>query len=451
MKRLLSILAAVAVVSGLLAMGAYAAKTDAPAPPSADQIKKGKADAPAAVAAAGVTCTIKNAAWFGTGATVVDKKSVQVSRYEVACSEGPGYYILAFDKGATDAYTCVQMAGAYALNKKGPRCSLPENMDINAQVQPVVDKSGLKCQVTDVLYLGTSVSDKVNHYEITCNGGGGYLIATTAAGAVSGEPNDCIAASPDAAHYQCKLTPRTAAVAQIGSWAQKYDSACQVSDARFVGRTGDTHEMFYEVACTGKVGFIVDVKNGAPVKSVTCLEAKTTIGAECTLSDLTAVKAAAGSSYAAVLKANGVTCTPTDTFIIGKDPRTKRDVVEFKCPEQPWGLVAVIPGAGATGQFEHYDCIGAQERTVDCTLNKKSDILNNFKPILTAIEKVCEPVDYKAHGPDDGDGDEVEVKCGGGQPGYILDLPATREKTIKTLTCEQAGRGDDKCIIPGNK
>jgi hypothetical protein len=113
--------------------------------------------------------------------------------------------------------------------------------------------------------------------------------------------------------------------------------------------------------------------------------------------------------------------------------------------------VAVIPVAGATGQFEHYDCLGASERTVDCNLTKKEQLLANLKPILTAIEKVCEPVDYRMHGPDDGDGDVVEVKCGGGQQGYILDLPASRAKTIKTLSCEQAARGDDKCIIPGNK
>ena len=125
--------------------------------------------------------------------------------------------------------------------------------------------------------------------------------------------------------------------------------------------------------------------------------------------------------------------------------------MEFKCPEQPFGLVALIPGPGATGKFEHYDCLGAAERTIVCQLTTKAEILNKFRPILTAIEKQCDPSEFQMHGPDEGDGgDYVEVKCGKDQSGYILDLPPDRSKTKRTLSCEQAGRTDDKCMIAGN-
>jgi hypothetical protein len=125
-------------------------------------------------------------------------------------------------------------------------------------------------------------------------------------------------------------------------------------------------------------------------------------------------------------------------------------VVEFNCAEQPWGLVAVIPAAGGAGKFEHYDCLGAAERAIDCQLTSKKDILEKLKPIFAVIERPCDPQAFQMHGPDEGDGDYVEVKCGKGQGGFILDLPANRAKTIKTLTCEEANRTDDKCMIPGN-
>src|SRR3977135_1120564 len=114
MKRLLSILAAAAVASGLLAMGASAAKKeDAPPAATADQIKKGKADAPAAITAAGLQCTMTNAAWMGSGSQTIDKKKVKGDNYEVACSEGMGYLLSKLENGQAQSYSCIQLASAY--------------------------------------------------------------------------------------------------------------------------------------------------------------------------------------------------------------------------------------------------------------------------------------------------------------------------------------------------
>jgi hypothetical protein len=449
MKRLMSVLAAAVVASGLLVAGAYAAKTEAVKGPPPESIKKGMTDAPAAVQAAGLSCTLKNAAWIGTGTETIDKKQVKGDNYEVACAEGPGYLITKLATGDAQSYTCIQLAAAAAGKGKGPQCTLPENQNLGSQIQPAVDHSGISCKVADVAFLGTGQTDHLGHYEISCGSAGGYLINLDTKGAASGDPTSCLQATSDPSKWLCKLTTKAQAVAAIGDLAKPLDPACQASDARFVGRDTSSKADYFEIGCSNKPGFMLQIDAGKPTRVIDCLTAKG-IGGGCTLTDISKLKLAATSGFAGTLQQNNVPCTVTDSNIYGKEPATKRDVVEFKCAEQPWGLVAVIPGAGATGRFEHYDCLSAAERTIVCQLTTKAEILAKFVPILTAIEKQCEPTEFQMHGPDETDGDYVEVKCGKGQSGYILDLPADRSKTKRTLSCEQAGRTDDKCMIPGN-
>ena len=449
MKRLMSVLAAVAAASGLLAAGAYAAKTEAPKGPPPESIKRGMADAAGVVKTAGLACTVRNAAWLGTGSKTVDKKPVKVDTYELACSEGPGYLVQSAANGTADSYTCIQLHASAASGSKTSQCTLPENQNFATQIQPVVDHTGLSCQVADVTFLGTGQGDHLNHYEISCGGGGGYLVTTDAKGDAVGGTTSCLQATSDPTKWLCKLTTKAQAVQGLGGMAKPFDAACQASDARFVGRDTTTKADYYEVACSNKPGFMLEIDSGKPTKAIDCLSAKG-IGGGCTLTDMSKVRQAAGTGFAASLQQNGVPCTVSDTDIYGKEPKTNRDLVEFKCPEQPFGLIAVIPGAGATGRFEHYDCLGAAERTIECQLTTKKEILEKFKPIFAAIDRPCDPQAFQMHSPDEGDGDYVEVKCGPGQGGFILDLPANRSKTIKTIPCENANKGDDKCTIPGD-
>lgn len=449
MKRLMSVLAAAVLASGLLVAGAYAAKTEAPKGPPPESIKKGMADASAVVQASGLACTVKNAAWLGSGTEMIDKKQVKGDNYELACSEGPGYLVTKLADGTAQSYTCIQLSAAAAQNKKGPQCTLPENQNIAAQFQPEVDHAGLSCKVADVSFLGTGQTDHLGHYEVSCDGGGGYLVNVDAKGQQSGEASSCLQATSDPTKWPCKLTTKAQAVAAIGVMAHPLDAACQASDARFVGRDTSSKADYYEVGCSNKPGFMMEVDSGKPTRAIDCLSAKG-IGGGCTLTDVSKLRQAAGSGFAGALQANNIPCTVSDTNIYGKEPSTKRDVVEFKCPEQPFGVVAVIPGAGATGRFEHYDCLSALERTIDCQLTTKKEILEKFKPIFAAIQRPCDPQAFQMHGPDEGDGDYVEVKCAAGQGGFILDLPANRLKTIKTIPCENANKGDDKCLIPGD-
>ena len=449
MKRLMSVLAAAVLASGLLVAGAYAAKTP-PRPPrehqGPDQEGYGRSSGRGDHRRPAPATSVKNAAWLGSGTEMIDKKQVKGDNYELACNEGPGFLVTKLADGTAQSYTCIQLTAAAAQNKKGPQCTLPENQNIAAQFQPEVDHAGLSCKVADVSFLGTGQTDHLGHYEVSCSGGGGYFVNVDAKGQESGEASSCLQATDP---YECKFTTKAQEVSAMGDMAKPLDATCQASDARFVGRDTTSKADYYEVGCSNKPGFMMEVDSGKPTRAIDCLSAKG-IGGGCTLTDVSKLRQAAGSGYAGALQQNGVACTVTDTNIYGKEPSSKRDVVEFKCPEQTFGVVAVIPGPGATGRFEHFDCLSALERTIECQLTTKKDILEKFKPIFAAIQRPCDPVAFQMHGPDEGDGDYVEVKCGPGQGGFILDLPANRLKTIKTIPCENANKGDDKCLIPGD-
>jgi hypothetical protein len=456
MKRLMSILAAAALFSGSLAMTAYAAKKEE-APVTAYPAKDmatGMKDAPAAITAANLSCTMKNAAYLGssTSEDKATKKKIKVDAYEVACDSGMGYIVTKNGDGVGQSFDCIEAQAQYdtavAAKKTGAvHCKLPENANLASMIQPVLTKSGLRCTANNIAFIGSKADAKITGYEIGCSEGGGYLIQVKTDTQTIQSSSSCLQA--EVGNYDCKFTPKGAArIAGVAAMANGFDKSCQVANARWVGTAADKHD-FYEVACTGKPGFFVEVNNGSPVKSIDCVRAQN-IGGGCKMTDMGAAKATAASSYTEVLKTNGVSCTPTDFRVIGKEPRTQRDVVEFKCPEQSAGLLTLIVGAGSTGRFEKMDCFTAKERGLECALTTKAELLTRLTPILVAIEKKCTPTDYRMVGPGETDGDILEVKCSAGEQGYILDLPASRAKTIKTLSCTQAARGLDKCEIPGN-
>jgi hypothetical protein len=452
MKQLALILAAAALVGGSAAGLALAAKPkEAPAVGLKEEQKtKGMADAPAVIAAAGLKCTPKAAAFLGAGSKDVDKKKVKIEVYELACQEGPGYIVSKPEAGEPEAFNCIKAKSAFdGAGGKGQLCQLPENASLAPQIQPSLAASGAACTASQVVWLGSSATSKVDRYEVACSDGGGYVLDVPLSGETPKAPISCIQA--ETGGYDCRFTPKAARLTQISALATATPGgkSCQVSDARWVGSDPKTQHDFYEIACTGKVGFFLETAKGAAVRDIDCVRAAT-IGGGCKMSDMTAARTAAAQSYSALLKTNGVTCSSTEFRVVGRENAANRDVVEFRCPERPAGLIAMIPGSGSTAKFEQMDCFSAGGRSLTCELTDKPAMLAMLKKILTAVDKVCDPSEFRVVGADETDGDYVEVKCGAGQQGYVVDLPPSRAKTNKTLTCTQAARGINKCTIPGN-
>jgi hypothetical protein len=448
MKRLAMALVAAGLAAGTFAGVAYAAKKVEEAY-SADQKKKGAADTPALVASAGLKCTVKNAAYIGEGTTKVDGKSMKQFGYEVACGEGPGYVLIKLENGTINPITCIQAKAGYDANGgKGILCKLPENADLNAQVQPFMTAAGTKCTVSNVLYVGSSASAKVDRYEVACSEGGGYMLDAPGAGSTAtAQASSCLAAASTG--YQCKLTPKAAQIAPISALAASADKSCQVSDVRWVGIEPTSKNVFYEVACTGRAGFIMETSPaGALVKSTDCVRASG-IGGGCKLTDMTQARAGAAQTYAAALKSNNVACTPQDYREIGEETGFKRSVIEFKCPERPAGLVAFIPQAGSTKKFESMDCLTAEGRNLKCSFASREAILAMLEQSVKAGGKTCGVTGYNIHGPSM-NGDIVEVACTG-MRGWVMDLPTARGKPALIEDCKRAALSGDRCVMAENK
>lgn len=452
MKRLATALVAACLAAGIAGVAHAAKKAEGAYKP--EQTTKGMADTPAIMASSGLKCTVKNAAHVGENTTKIDGKSVKQNIYEVACAEGPGYFLAKPENQPVTTISCIQAKAGYdaAGGKSGMVCKLPENGDLNAQIQPVVAAAGARCTVNGVAYIGSSPTQKVDRFEVSCTEGGGYMVDAPGAGSTFQlSATNCLAASTIG--YQCKLTAKPQQIAPIAALAAGADKACQVSDARWVGVDPKTGNVFYEVACTGKAGFMMETsKAGALVKSTDCVAAAG-IGGGCTLTDVAVARAGAAQGYTSVLAQNKVTCTPQDYREIGEETAFKRKVVEFKCPEHPEGLVAYIPQAGATRPFMTFDCLAAEGRGLQCQYSSKDAIKAMLTKAATAGGKSCTVFDYNNHGPS-GDGDMVEISCSaaaGGAPGWVMDLPRSRAKPVLIEDCKHAAFHSERCVLPANK
>jgi len=73
-----------------------------------------------------------------------------------------------------------------------------------------------------------------------------------------------------------------------------------------------------------------------------------------------------------VLARNGVTCNIGQIRLIGQEDHLKRYVVEYRCADQPAGMVAFLPLPGNANVYESLDCATAlSESGVECAFTAK--------------------------------------------------------------------------------
>ena len=437
----------------------------------AQRKERGLAEAPGVLQRAGASCTVTDAMYNGAGKTLVDGQPIDVQTYEVVCQEGLGFLLedrgtqaLAFDcivaKFAADKQAAAAAAAAPAAPAaparrggqaaapaqvvKAPVCELPGNANPMAGIQAVATRAGARCTVTNVAYIGYVPTTKVTRYELACSEGMGLILDRPDAAATTPSTFTCLAA--EAGGYDCKLTDKAARTAWIAALARTSGKACQVSDARLMGTARGAE--FYEVACAGAAGFVMEAKDGRVTRTIDCLEASQ-IGGGCKLSSTQAALEVREQQYLQVLRASGVVCQGEEFRLIGKDSAQRRDVVEFKCANKPVGLVAFIPNT-AGAPVTNFDCIEAEGRAIRCTLTDRPTIMRTLTASMA--EKGCAVINYAVLGASGvGDGEVLEVACQGGGTGYIVDLPTNRGKPNRVLTCAtSASRGGDRCRLPEN-
>ena len=416
---------------------------------------QGTTDAPGIITASGITCDPANAYLRGDTTVTDNGQQLKGKLYEIACKAGPGFLITKTPDGAThQPFTCVLAAKVQKGKADSILCMLPENTPPYKWLQPIAEKYLPGCQLSDVRLMGSTTGDApIDRYEVACGASGGGIIdyPSFKSNAPVGYHN-CLMV--DATKSACTLTTKEQMSAQMAPLAAKADPKCQVSAARFVGVGKETQATYYEFGCSNQIGFMVEVKgDGTFNREVPCSAAAGLGG--CTLTATTAISAGANANYSALLKTAGKTCNVSDYNVVGSQDATHRDYVEFKCPEQPWGLIGFVPQPGTQSDVNVTDCFTDQVRHKSCSLTTGAQLQAQLDKLIKVAEptKGCDVKQVRYIG--EAESPEgaliVEIACVN-KRGYIGILSPGRDKITDADPCRLAAAHKDaqKCEIPEN-
>ena len=261
----------------------------------------------------------------------------------------------------------------------------PSKEQVMADAAALVRSVNLACEVSDAALFndGMAVSNgkevHVRTFEAACKSGAGYFLVEQSPDPVYGF--SCLAAdatrSADIASGQppspaCSLPANADVKAMAGAILKGLGSLCSVSKIRVMGEERSSHSELTEVACTGGAVFVISNPLPGSIRSVSaqsCVDAFQK-GIRCTMSS-TGAPMITEQTFKDAIVGHHVACTVEALRLAGRETVKQRHIVEFRCKEQPNGLVAFIPLEGAMAPFETMDCAqaGARARII-CTLTQ---------------------------------------------------------------------------------
>jgi hypothetical protein len=249
----------------------------------------------------------------------------------------------------------------------------------------------LTCEVSDAQLVvsgtrkptagGRAVETRV--YEAACHGGLGYLLETQ--GTESPIAISCLSAeearAADVAKgkppgFYCKLPENKDVYAIVTSLvAANAGATCEVTNVQLFGRSTSSQSEYSEVVCKGGKGFLLGTAlPGAQSKTtaVSCADAAKQ-GIKCRLTDAGPVETPVTLDiFKSALAQHGVSCDIAQIRMIGQETHLKRYVVEYRCADQPTGMIAYLPLEGNTNPYETSDCNSGASLDVVCTFNRSN-------------------------------------------------------------------------------
>jgi hypothetical protein len=224
--------------------------------------------------------------------------------------------------------------------------------------------------------------------------------------------------------------------------AQAAGLNCQVSDARFIGKASDPKTKaatsYYEVACNGGMGYILQAAAGAAPMVFSCIEVAPKPGEKPKEGALTCVlpgNADPKAALAPMMAKAGVQCTPSAARGIGQTK--ENSFVEVACQEgSGYVLVAsspLDPAKPATAQ----NCLNFDDGdgNVKCELSAKATRLAVADSYAKAANPACAVKDRRFVGSAKDGSDFFEVACQDGK-GYMLRV--ANGKVSQSYGCAQA-------------
>ncbi|MDR3527079.1 MAG: hypothetical protein P4L57_07335 [Rhizomicrobium sp.] len=272
-----------------------------------------------------------------------------------------------------------------AVPSYGKAKAPPSKEEVMASATALVQSINLSCEVSDAALFNDGkavVNGKDVHvrtFETACKSGIGYFLVEQTPEPVLGF--SCIAADATRAADvaagnppgpSCVLAANADLKAMAGNILKGLGNSCVVSKYRTMGEEVSTHSELTEVACTGGTGVVIASPlpgSAKPISAQSCVDAFKH-GIRCTMSS-TGTPMITEQNFKDAIVQHNVPCTVEASHLIGRETVKQRHIVEFRCKEQPNGLVAFIPLEGAKAPFETMDCAAAGARArIICTLTQ---------------------------------------------------------------------------------
>jgi hypothetical protein len=439
---------------------AAAPNPDKPVQVAEEDRKRGMKEAPAVVARYGIPCKVTDARYVGGAKKQAGDKTVQGNAYEVACESNQGFFLTAFkDDSTAPALNCNMAETLHVTDKNVPLCALQGNRINHYWLTPLAKTKTPDCNVGKARWIGANAAGDKQMYELLCKTGvsGIYGIPEFKAADQTVSFINCL--RTENTPLACTLSPRAETLKRLTPQAGEAKDGCAVSDMRYIG--GKDGKNYYEVGCAPEPGFIMVLDNDDAFLSMAGCDRAEALGG-CRFTDVAAVKAANQAkaeanrtAYAAALAKAAIDCSGDRFLKFGSQADTGRDVVEFKCPEQPNGLLALIPAAKPEAQFERYDCFSARMMELPCQLTTEADLLVRVKEIAKASKQInadCDVATVRYAFMSPSGVIVTELACVN-KRGYIAVLDAKRTVFSPAVPCQVAATSDkvpEKCTLPGN-
>jgi len=400
------------------------------------------------VQAAGLSCT-PVAARVGGGVMTSDKQPAKI--YEVACSEGMGFVLIAKDPNkdkpaeAPTAYTCMQADAPGADGKPTPLyCKLPQNAHPETGLQPLVAQTGRGCQIDKARMIGLGATQ--TYYEIACKDGTGFIMTTPIkAGGPAVTATTCLAFG-ESSKVKCTLTTPAAQLAVVDGLAAA-TGKCTAKDKRYVA-TDVAGTDYYEVACTDGKGYILHADASGKLKETIDCAVASNIAGGCTMTDSRAALTQQTALYTDLSKKAGFDC---DVSRYGPIPVSDKanEVVELECSNRPDGGIGVFPIHG--GKPRIFDCVRSVTEGYRCSFTKDEAVLPKLNAHLRGLNKASCVVNGARPFGANAENDYIEVSCADGGAGWVVVYPKASETPSGVLTCTQAASyGTGGCKLPTN-
>jgi hypothetical protein len=238
------------------------------------------------ISAIQLSCELSDAALIGRGKALADGKTIDVSAYEVSCSNRMGYILVSQGPRSPIAMSCFAAAATHAADvAKGENsdlyCQLGANKDVKVMAASLMQTAGTRCVVSDFRWFGLNASSQTDYSEIACADGEGFLLKVLQTGpSAQVSVMDC----QDAAKrgLKCRLTDggpvSTPVNMQTFRDALKQNGVnCEPTNMRMIGRESVDKRYVVEVQCqeqpNGLVAFIPVAGNASKFETLDCAAA----------------------------------------------------------------------------------------------------------------------------------------------------------------------------------